>query len=49
MADDRVYTTVAALTDIGIARKKNEDSYLLADFRHGTTFENEAKVESSLE
>lgn len=36
--NNKVHINVAGITDVGILRKNNEDSFLMADFRNGKTF-----------
>lgn len=40
MNNNEVHISVAAISDIGVSRKNNEDACLLADFRNGKTFPN---------
>ncbi|MBI4851516.1 MAG: serine/threonine-protein phosphatase [Acidobacteria bacterium] len=47
MGNNDVYISVAGLTDIGLSRTNNEDSFLLADFRNGNTFPNNTNLTTS--
>lgn len=49
MNNNEVYVSVAGITDVGLLRTNNEDSFLLADFRSGKTFPDSASLTTTFE
>ncbi len=48
MSNNEVHISVEGITDIGLLRTKNEDCFLLADFRNGKTFPTNTTQTTSL-
>ena len=49
MSSEDVYTKVAGLTDVGMVRTNNEDTFLISDFRSGEIFDCLAQQKRSLD
>lgn len=49
MVGDHVYIDMSGMTDVGMVRKNNEDSFILADFRTGALYESPHQQNRTLE